>query len=301
MSPRRLVAPTLGLLLASAAGARASPPTVHVVPAAARPGDAVRLEVRAEEGPVEAVLAEHRFALAASGAIHVGYLALPLEVAPGPHPVVVHAGRSVVTATVGVIARRFSTSALRVAPRFTTPERPAAVEARIARERARVAALWARPPSPVARLGPALAPLEGRLRRTSTYGAARVFNGEVKRRHYGLDLAGRIGRPVRAPWAGRVVLVGERYFSGGTVVLDHGGGLMSFFFHLSRTDVEVGEAVERGGPLGAVGATGRVTGPHLHWSVAVRAEPVDGGPARGLYVDPEPFLDARRREAGRRE
>jgi murein DD-endopeptidase MepM/ murein hydrolase activator NlpD len=122
------------------------------------------------------------------------------------------------------------------------------------------------------------------------YGTRRVFNGELKSRHYGLDLRGRVGTPVFSVLGGRVVLVAERFFSGGTVVVDHGGGLFSLYFHLSRWNVKVGDAVARGARIGAVGRSGRVTGPHLHLGVAVRAEPGDGAAPRGLFVDPEPIL-----------
>lgn len=109
-------------------------------------------------------------------------------------------------------------------------------------------------------------PVVGRI--TGVYGSQRVLNGEPKRPHYGIDIAAPAGTVVRAPAAG-VITVAEpdMYYSGGTILLDHGHGLSSAFLHLRRLDVEVGQRVERGEPLGEVGATGRSTGAHLDWRV----------------------------------
>lgn len=109
-------------------------------------------------------------------------------------------------------------------------------------------------------------PLIGRI--TGVYGSQRVLNGEPKRPHYGIDIAAPAGTVVRAPAAG-IVTVAEpdMYYSGGTIVLDHGHGLSSAFLHMRRLAVEVGQRVERGEPLGEVGATGRSTGAHLDWRV----------------------------------
>lgn len=107
-------------------------------------------------------------------------------------------------------------------------------------------------------------PVQGRI--TGVYGSQRILNGEPRRPHYGWDIAAPTGTPVRAPAAG-VVTVAEpdMYYSGGTLLLDHGHGLSSAFLHLSRLDVEVGQRVERGDKLGEVGASGRSTGAHLDW------------------------------------
>jgi len=103
---------------------------------------------------------------------------------------------------------------------------------------------------------------------TGVFGSQRILNGKPRRPHYGVDFAAPAGTPVNAPAPGMVTLVhGDMYFSGGTVILDHGHGLSSVFIHLSRIDVRDGQRVERGAVIGAVGATGRATGPHLHWGV----------------------------------
>jgi len=109
-------------------------------------------------------------------------------------------------------------------------------------------------------------PVDGRV--TGVFGSRRILNGEPRRPHSGVDFAASRGTPVKAPAPGRVTLVHEdMYFSGGTVILDHGHGISSVFIHLSRIDVGGGQRVDRGEVIGAVGATGRATGPHLHWGV----------------------------------
>jgi murein DD-endopeptidase MepM/ murein hydrolase activator NlpD len=103
-----------------------------------------------------------------------------------------------------------------------------------------------------------------------------VFNGEARSPHGGTDFLSPAGTPVRAPNAGRVVAARELYFAGQTVMIDHGAGVFSQLAHLSRIDVQEGESVRPGQVVGQVGATGRVTGAHLHWAVRVAGARVDG-------------------------
>ena len=110
---------------------------------------------------------------------------------------------------------------------------------------------------------------------TSAFGGGREFNGTVRSRHMGVDFAGAVGTPVRATNRGVVALVDTFYLAGRAVYIDHGAGLVTAYFHLSRADVAVGDTVTRGQVIGLVGHTGRVTGPHLHWVARYGAITVD--------------------------
>ena len=118
-------------------------------------------------------------------------------------------------------------------------------------------------------------------RRSSSFGLRRFFNGQPRNPHSGMDIAAPTGTPVVAPLAATVIDTGDYFFNGHTVWLDHGGGLLSMMCHLSRIDCKVGDRLAVGQRLGAVGATGRVTGPHLHWTVSLNRASVD--PA--LFID----------------
>jgi murein DD-endopeptidase MepM/ murein hydrolase activator NlpD len=109
----------------------------------------------------------------------------------------------------------------------------------------------------------------------SVFGVLSIYNGEARTRHGGTDFLSPSGTPVAAPAAGRVLLAQDLYFTGNTVILDHGLGLFSLFAHLSAIDVADGAAVAAGAVVGKVGATGRVTGPHLHWTVRLNGARVD--------------------------
>jgi murein DD-endopeptidase MepM/ murein hydrolase activator NlpD len=111
--------------------------------------------------------------------------------------------------------------------------------------------------------GPFLLPRPSRI--TSRFGTARVYNGEVQSRHLGTDFAGSVGAPVRAAGRGRVALVADFYLAGRAIYLDHGGGVVTAYFHLSQAEVRQGDLVNAGQLIGRVGQSGRVTGPHLHW------------------------------------
>jgi murein DD-endopeptidase MepM/ murein hydrolase activator NlpD len=116
-------------------------------------------------------------------------------------------------------------------------------------------------------------PVNGPL--SSKFGVRRFFNGEERNPHAGLDFAVPAGTPIKSPAAGKVILIGNYFFNGNTVFVDHGQGFISMFCHMSKIDVKTGDSVARGGVVGRVGSTGRSTGPHMHWNVSLNDARVD--------------------------
>ncbi|CAN4279687.1 M23 family metallopeptidase [Pseudoxanthomonas sp. LjRoot125] len=161
-----------------------------------------------------------------------------------------------------------------VPPKTVNP--PPEIAARIEREQALVTAARLRDDERTDFAQPFQWPVQGRI--SGRFGNARVYNGQPGAGHSGMDIAAPTGTPVRAPAGGVVTFAApDLYLTGGTVLLDHGYGISSNFLHLSRIDVKVGDRIEPGQVIGAVGATGRATGPHLHWGMNwfdVRVDPL---------------------------
>ena len=116
-------------------------------------------------------------------------------------------------------------------------------------------------------------PVNGPL--SSKFGVRRFFNGEERNPHAGLDFAVPAGTPIKTPAAGKVILIGNYFFNGNTVFVDHGQGFISMFCHMSKVDTKVGQQLARGDVVGKVGSTGRATGPHMHWNVSLNDARVD--------------------------
>ncbi len=158
----------------------------------------------------------------------------------------------------------------------STVNPPAAIAARIQREQAQVVAARARDDERADFAQGFLRPVEGRI--SGRFGNQRIYNGTPKSPHSGMDIAAPNGTPVKAPAAGVVTFAApDLYLTGGTLLIDHGHGISSNFLHLSRIDVKEGDRVEQGQVVAAVGATGRATGPHLHWGMNwfdVRIDPL---------------------------
>ena len=148
-------------------------------------------------------------------------------------------------------------------------------QARAARETARLAALFRAVTTERLWHGPFRIPLDD-ARPSSSFGRRRILNGKPRSPHTGVDLGAPEGTPVHAMQRGRVVLDADLFFSGRTIILDHGLGLFSFYGHLSESRVQPGRVVDAGEVIGLVGATGRVTAPHLHWAVQLGNARVDG-------------------------
>lgn len=215
------------------------------------------------------------------------FIAVPLEASSRSWPVRITVGSAGTLTYVTVREKAFRTSRLRVSDRFTDKNRPLSLERRLKVEAEAWDALFAPSPGPLRFDGELVWPVRGST--TSEFGVRRTYNGKLESVHYGLDLEGRIGDAVVAAQSGAVVMSAMRFNTGGTVVLDHGNGLFTAYFHLSRRTVKVGQVVRVGAPLGRVGATGRVTGPHLHLAAVIRM--VADGEPRPMYVDPERILE----------
>jgi murein DD-endopeptidase MepM/ murein hydrolase activator NlpD len=269
------------LCSAAALAQRAAVPVIAVSqqPGPIYPGDVVLLTVSAHQ-PVTEVrgTAFGRpliFWPGAAGEWHT-LVAVGLETKAGSHTVTLEGVRPAAapaarTVQLKVQPKQFETRRLSVSAQFVDP--PASEAARIERDQRLMASLFAQP-SP-ARLwrGAFVAPVPGQA--SSSFGRLSVFNGQPRGRHQGADFSAATGTPVRAPNNGRVVLAEDLYFSGNTVILDHGTGVFSLLAHLSRISVAPGSIAAKGDVLGESGATGRVTGPHLHWAVRLGAVSVD--------------------------
>ena len=167
--------------------------------------------------------------------------------------------------------KNFPTRRLTLPEKFVTP--PKSSLARIKRESRLVSGIFAEAGSERHWSGFFLRPVPGRA--NSSFGKRSILNGKPRRPHSGTDFRASRGTPVKSPNAGVTVLARNLYYAGNTVILDHGQGLYSYFAHLDDFTVKKGDRVERGDLIGHVGSTGRVTGPHLHWTVRLRKALVD--------------------------
>lgn len=206
----------------------------------------------------------------------LGLAAIPLGTRAGRYPLTARGtgvdgttleGRRRLT----VAGKTFRVSRITVSPEFVEP--PESARQRIADEAKLMAERLDRVTPQMLWDGRFDMPVVGTV--SSEFGVRRVVNGTARNRHLGVDVAARTGTPIVAPNRGRVVLVGSFYYSGNTVLLDHGLGVFSLFAHLSDTMVAEGDLVEPGQEVGRVGATGRVTAPHLHWTVKIGSVNVD--------------------------
>ena len=161
--------------------------------------------------------------------------------------------------------------------RLTLPENMVTLDAetlkRVKREGERFSNIWTKRTPKRYWHGSFVRPVPGKL--TTPFGLRRILNGEPRSRHSGVDLRAAVGEPVRSANHGRIVLVGDFYFHGKAVVVDHGWGLYTMYFHLSQLTVSEGDLVGKRAAIGLAGSTGRATGPHLHWGVRLGGARVD--------------------------
>ncbi len=251
-----------------------NPPVVSFEPSKLQPGDVVRIDVGG-------VAAGERITGSVFGQELVFHFDEPqdkwralagidLDVEPGEYALRIERSGAALTRTLRVAPKQFRVRRLRVPGGFVDPS-PDALE-QIARDSAALAAAYARV-SPRQWSGQFVLPVDGKP--SSNFGTRSFYNGQRRSPHSGVDFAGKSGTPIRAANHGEVVIAGPMYFTGNTIVIDYGDRLFSVFAHLSEFQVNAGDAVEPGTVVGLVGATGRVTGPHLHWSVRLNGARVD--------------------------
>ncbi len=244
----------------------------------------IKLGPAADTVPGEVFFNEHRAPVLRSGPDWVAVIGIPLDTQPGPQAarLLPRAGAAAAPDSTGaaqgrpleftVADRKYDEQRLQVKNKHhVNPDQQDM--ARIDRERVRIeAALGSYTPdrAPDFRMRP---PVAGA--RSSSFGLRRFFNGEARNPHSGMDIAAPAGTPIGAPAPGRVLDTGDFFFNGNTVFLDHGEGVVTMYCHMSRIDVKPGQEVATGDVLGLVGATGRVTGPHLHFGVAINRAMVD--------------------------
>lgn len=216
------------------------------------------------------------FSTASSGEMWEGLVGVDLDIEAGKYKVefvgLTPSGQELRSVeSLEIAGKEFPVRRLSVDSKYVSP--PAEVMERINRESKLIRELFGKTTGERHWKGRFLRPVPGKA--NSSFGKRSVLNGQPRSPHTGTDFTSAEGTPVKAPNAGKVVLVRDLYFAGNTVVIDHGQGLYSYFAHLSAFKVQEGEEVEPGKVVGLVGATGRVTGPHLHWTLRLAETRVD--------------------------
>jgi murein DD-endopeptidase MepM/ murein hydrolase activator NlpD len=248
--------------------------------AASVPGGVARVPLGAGAAEPQAWLGEQRVLVMREGAGWVAFVGIALAEKAGSvlTLAVQYPGDVRATRTIKVGAKTYASQRLNVPP--DKVELSKEDLARHESERAHLAQVLATFTEPAQPALAMLPPTPGS--RSSSFGLRRYFNGQPRAPHNGMDIAAPLGTPVVAASAGRVLDVGDYFFAGRMVILDHGLGMLSLYAHLSAIDVLAKQVIAAGAPIGKVGATGRVTGPHLHFSVYLNA----------TAVDPALFLEA---------
>ena len=219
--------------------------------------------------------------------IHNGHAVVGLSVkaALGPTKLSYTLGDKRQTHTFTIVDKRYTEQHITLKNKEMVNPNPEQLK-RIRSESVRQRAVYESYTAPISLAGGLGTPLKGRT--TSLFGHRRFFNGQARNPHSGLDIAAPTGTPITAPIKGNVVMADDLYYNGNAVFLDHGQGFISMYCHMSKISVAEGQIVARGDELGLVGATGRVTGPHLHWSVSLNGTRVDPTVMQRILASLEP-------------
>ena len=245
-------------------------------------GEAVLLSV-ASDIPLDRVTAtvfgkEFQLFPSGNGLLWKGIVAIDLACKPGAYNVQVkgwkgNSGPPAAAAAYNlkVTGKDFAERRLKVDQKYVSP--PQEEMDRINREAAVTKELFTLDTPEKYWVGDFIKPVPGGI--TSPFGRKNFVNDQPRSPHSGIDLRGAVGTPVKSPAAGKVILTEELYFAGNTIMIDHGFGMISYFCHLSAIKVKTGDMVTQGEVIGLVGSTGRVTGPHLHWTVKLLEQRID--------------------------
>jgi murein DD-endopeptidase MepM/ murein hydrolase activator NlpD len=246
-------------------------PSIVLSPKKVGPGDIMTVTVKNAAGTVEGSFnGKHLYFNPAKNAFKA-VVGIDLKTDPGTYPLALTVDGRSLTRDVVIARKRYPVQKLTLPEDMVvlSPEN----EARADREQRKMAAIW-----PVDSLrvwqGSFIDPLPGKALGTP-FGVRRIINDIPKNPHSGVDISADEGEPVKAPNDGVVILVDDQFYSGNSVVLDHGQGIYTMFFHLSKATVRYGQAVRKGDVIALVGSTGRSTGAHLHWGVRVQGAKVD--------------------------
>ncbi len=239
-------------------------------PAKPGPGDIMVVTIKNASGPVDGTFMGKKIYFNPSTESLKAIVAVDYFTEPGKYDLSVSSNGSVLKQTVEVVKKEYQVQRLTL-PRNMVELSPQN-EARAEREQRRMAALW---PSETgrSRTGDFINPLEGEI--ITPFGVRRFINNTPKSPHTGVDVAGEKGDKIHAQNNGVVALIDNQFFAGKALVLNHGQGIYTMFFHLSKVLVKPGQPVKKGDVIALVGATGRATGPHLHWGVRVQGARVD--------------------------
>lgn len=245
-------------------------PEIILEPAAPGPGDIMVVTVKNTTGRVEGTFNGRNIHFNPSKESVKAIVAVDYFTEPGKYDLVASVNGTVLRQTVEVVKKDYPVQRLTLPKNMVelSPEN----ERRAEREQKRMAAIW---PHDNNRswTGDFINPLEGEI--ITPFGVRRFINNTPKSPHTGIDVAGELGDKILAPNDGVVALVDRQFFAGNAVVLDHGQGIFTMFFHLSKVLVKKGQKVNKGDAIALVGATGRATGPHLHWGVRIQGARVD--------------------------